>query len=97
MRVGGLAVTEGKILGKPQIVSDFASAREQVTDDKNGVILPLNNFENYQQLAYKIVNNKQIYTAVAQQFDYEPINKLAVQQWKQILDKERSHFYDNRD
>lgn len=85
----GLVITEGKILGKPQIVSDFPAAHEQVENDINGVIVPMNNYNRYRAAAYRIVNNKDLYKQRLVNFDFEIENRKSVEKWKGILDKER--------
>ena len=85
----GLVITEGKILGKPQIVSDFPAAHEQVENDINGVIVPMNNYNRYRAAAHKIVNNKNLYAQRVKYFDFEKINQQSVEKWKNILNKER--------
>ena len=85
----GLAITEGKILGKPIICTDFQSAFEQVENDINGVIVPMNNFRKYRSCAYRIYNNKLLYTNRAKNFDFEKINQESIDKWKKIFDGER--------
>lgn len=86
----GLVVTEGKILGKPQIISDFAAAYEQIENDINGVIVPMNDYSKYKSIAYRIVKNKDLYKKSLDKFDFEKENQKAVEKWKEILNKERS-------
>ena len=83
----GLVITEGKILDKPQIVSDFTASREQVEDDINGVIVPMNDYSKYKEIAYRIVNNKELYKNSLKDFDFEKENLKSIQQWKEILNK----------
>lgn len=85
----GLAITEGKILGKPIICTDFQSAFEQVENDTNGVIVPMNNFRKYRSCAYRIYNNKDLYTNRAKNFDFEKVNQESINKWKKIFDGER--------
>lgn len=85
----GLAITEGKILGKPIICTDFQSAFEQVENDINGVIVPMNNFRKYRSCAYRIYNNKDLYTNRAKNFDFEKVNQESINKWKKIFDGER--------
>ena len=85
----GLAITEGKILGKPIICTDFQSAFEQVENDINGVIVPMNNFRKYRSCAYRIYNNKLLYTNRAKNFDFEKINQESIDKWKKIFNGER--------
>lgn len=83
----GLVITEGKILDKPQIVSDFTASREQVEDDINGVIVPMNDYSKYKEIAYRIVNNKELYKNSLKDFDFEKENLVSIQKWKEILEK----------
>lgn len=85
----GLAITEGKILGKPIICTDFPSAYEQVENDINGVIIPMKHYNKYRSCAYRIYNNKKLYAARAKKFDFEKINRQSVEKWKTIFDSER--------
>lgn len=85
----GLAITEGKILGKPIICTDFQSAFEQVENDINGVMIPMNNFRKYRSCAYRIYNNKDLYTNRAKNFDFEKVNQESINKWKKIFDGER--------
>ena len=83
----GLVITEGKILGKPQIVSDFPAAHEQVENDINGVIVSMNNWNKYRAAAYRIVNNKNLYKKRLENFDYETTNLRAETEWRVLLNK----------
>ena len=85
----GLVITEGKILGKPVIASDFLAAHEQVTNDINGVIVPMDNYNRYRSIAYRIVNNKDLYKERLKTYDFEKVNQESVKEWKKILDKEK--------
>ena len=86
----GLAITEGKILGKPIICTDFPAAYEQVENDINGVIIPMTNFRRYRSCAYRIYNNKENYKARAQKFDFDKVNEQSIEKWKKISESERS-------
>ena len=86
----GLAITEGKILGKPIICTDFPAAYEQVENDINGVIIPMTNFRRYRSCAYRIYNNKENYKARAQKFDFDKVNEQSIEKWKKIIESERS-------
>ena len=85
----GLAITEGKILGKPIICTDFPAAFEQVENDINGIIVPMNNFRKYRLCAYRIYNNKDLYKSRAEKFNFEEINKLSEEKWRKIFESER--------
>ncbi len=85
----GLVITKGKILGKPVIASDFPAAHEQVTNDINGVIVPMDNYNRYRSIAYRIVNNKDLYKERLKTYDFEKVNQESVKEWKKILDKEK--------
>lgn len=86
----GLAITEGKILGKPIICTDFPAAHEQVENDINGIIIPMSNFRKYRICAYRIFNNKTLYTTRAEKFNFEEINQQSEKKWRTIFDSERS-------
>lgn len=81
----GLAITEAKILGVPPIVSDFASAYEQVEDDYNGIIVPRKEYKTYKDVAVRIANNKKLYKNGLKDFDYEKVNQISLESWKKIL------------
>lgn len=85
----GLVITEGKILGKPQIVTDFPAAYEQVEDSINGIIVPMNNYNKYAEIANRIVKDKESYKKNLDNFDFEIENQKSVKEWKEILNKER--------
>ena len=86
----GLAITEGKILGKPVICTDFPAAHEQVKDKWNGVIIPMDNYRKYRLCARDIYYNKDLYTSRAKDFDFEKVNEETIRRWKMIFDSERS-------
>jgi glycosyltransferase involved in cell wall biosynthesis len=86
----GLAITEGKILGVPPIVSSFPSAFEQVEDDVNGVIVPLNAYGLYDKAVDKIISNKEKYRKALESFDYEENNQQIVTKWKQLFEADRA-------
>ena len=86
----GLAITEAKILGVPPIVTNFPSAFEQVTDDVDGVIIPLNAYGLYDKAIDKIINNKDKYRKALEDFDYEKNNKHIVEQWKQLFEANKT-------
>ena len=86
----GLVITEAKILGVPVITSSFASAYEQVEDDYNGVIVPMNDFMAYKDIAVRIANNKKLYKNALKDFDFEKVNEISVEKWKQLLNSERN-------
>ena len=88
----GLVITEGKILKKPLIVSDFPAAYEQVEDDINGVIVPMNDYDKYKSIAYRIVNNKNLYSKELENFDFEKTNEQSEKEWRVLLDKERKSY-----
>ena len=86
----GLAITEAKILGVPPIVTNFPSAFEQVTDDVDGVIIPLNAYGLYDKAIDKIINNKDKYHKALEDFDYEKNNRHIVEQWKQLFEANKT-------
>lgn len=88
----GLVITEGKILKKPLIVSDFPAAHEQVEDDINGVIVPMNDYNKYKSIVYRIINNKNLYKRELDKFDFEKINEESEKEWRILLDKGRKNY-----
>lgn len=79
-----LSLLEAKILGIPNIVTDFESAYEQVEDMKNGIILSRDNVETYEDRVTDIVNNVEYFKENAKNFEYdiEEIKK----KWNNLLD-----------
>lgn len=85
----GLTITEGKILGKPIICTDFPAAFEQVENDINGVIIPMNNYRRYKSCAYRIMYNKEIYKTRLEKFNFEKVNQSSLEKWHKIFNGER--------
>ena len=92
----GLAITEAKILGVPPIVTNFPSAFEQVENDVNGVIIPLNAYGLYDKAIDLILNNKAKYKEELKKFDYEVNNQKIVSQWKELFDANREDEIERR-
>ena len=92
----GLAITEAKILGVPPIVTNFPSAFEQVENDVNGVIIPLNAYGLYDKAIDLILNNKEKYKEELKKFDYEVNNQKIVSQWKELFDANREDEIERR-
>ena len=84
----GLAITDGKILGVPTIVTDFDAAKEQVEDDRTGAIISKKDFETYKNDAARIYKNKKLYKNALKDFDYEKINEKSINTWRKIFDEE---------
>lgn len=82
----GLVITEGKILGVPVIASDFASAKEQVDHDYNGLIISRTKYSTYRDIAKQLYKNKDKYKKELETFDFEKINQKSEQQWRNIFD-----------
>lgn len=76
----GNVITEAKVLGTPCIVSDFPSAKEQIENGKNGLILPLI-ADNYTSYINDLLNMRQIYENNLNDFEYEN----EIDKWKEIL------------
>lgn len=74
------SITEAKILNVPCIVSSFASASEQIEDDKNGIIIDLNSTD-YSIYLNRILKNKVKYKKNLQHFLY----KNEINEWEKIL------------
>lgn len=79
----GLVITEAMYLKVPCIVTDFDVAYEQVTDNKNGIILSRTDLESYETRINDIVNNKEKYKAELINYDYE--NGKILKQWEEIF------------
>lgn len=75
------SITEAKILKTPVIVTNFESAKEQITDLENGIIVDLKE-ENYDSLIRKIINNKEKLKENLSNFSYH--NEFY--KWKEIFD-----------
>lgn len=63
------SITEAKFLGTPVIVTNFESAKEQVTDNDNGIIVDLNKTD-YTDYLPRILNNKKKLRQNLQTFTY---------------------------
>lgn len=77
----GNVITEAKVLGVPCIASNFPSAPEQITNNSNGLLIPLecNNYEPYQ----KNLKRKSLrFKRELKKFKY--INEI--DKWKKILE-----------
>lgn len=79
----GNVITEAKYLHIPVIVTNFDSAYEQVEDEKNGIIINLEEKE-YDIYVDKIINNKQKYKKNLQEFQY----KNEIDKWLEVLQVE---------
>ena len=78
-----LSLMEAKILGVPNIVTDFESAYEEVTDMENGFILSRENTNSYKDRISQILNEKQRLKDNLKDFRYDISTILY--QWKKIL------------
>ena len=50
----------------------------------------MSNFRKYRICAYRIFNNKTLYTTRAEKFNFEEINQQSEKKWRTIFDSERS-------
>ena len=78
-----LSLMEAKILGVPNIVTDFESAYEEVTDMENGFILSRENTNSYKDRISQILNEKQRLKDNLKDFRYDISTILY--QWEKIL------------
>ncbi len=76
----GNVITEAKVLGTPCIVADFPSAKEQIKDHENGIIVPLVS-DNYTLLLKDLFKMQPILHHNLEDFSY--INEI--DSWKKIL------------
>lgn len=76
----GNVITESKVLGTPCIVSGFPSAKEQIENGKNGLIIPLD-CENYTPHIKDLQENKTKYHTHLENFEYEN----EIDKWLEIL------------
>jgi len=80
-----LALLEAKILGIPNIVTDFDSAYEQVEDMKTGIILSRENLDTYEHRIEDIINNVTFFKEKLKDYIYNTEEILA--NWNEILSK----------
>lgn len=80
-----LALLEAKILGVPNIVTDFDSAYEQVEDMKTGIILSRENLNTYEDRIDDIVNNVKLFKENAKNFVYD--TQKIKDEWNTLLSK----------
>lgn len=80
-----LSLMEAKILGVPNIVTDFDSAFEQVTDMENGIILSRKDLDTYKDRINDIINEDNLnkFKKNNKNFMYN-ISKIK-SQWNEIL------------
>lgn len=76
----GNVISEAKVLGVPCMVADFPSAKEQIENEKNGIIIPLE-CDDYTHYVQKLVKMKDIFKQNLNGFKY--INEI--NKWKDIL------------
>lgn len=77
----GNVISEAKVLGTPCIVSNFSSASEQIEDNKNGIIIPLES-DNYLPYLNDLKSKNNILKQNLINFVY--INEINI--WKKILE-----------
>ena len=76
----GNAITESKAIGIPCIVTNFPVAKEQIEDEKNGIIVPLE-IENYNFIIDKAIKMKKTLRKNLQNFKYDN----EIEKWEQLL------------
>lgn len=76
----GNVITESKVLNTPCIVSDFSSAKEQIENGKNGLIIPLS-CEDYTQYIKELQLNQKNYKENLKSFEYTN----EIDKWEEIL------------
>lgn len=74
------SITEAKILKTPVIVTNFESAKEQIKDLENGIIVDLKE-NNYNYVVNKILNNKDILKENLKAFSY----KNEIDKWLEVF------------
>ena len=79
----GIVITEAKILGVPCIVTNFATAHEQITDDVNGVILDLDDLGSYQTRLDDILERRDYYKENLKNFNYD--EQTIINAWHNLL------------
>ena len=78
-----LSMMEAKILGVPNIVTDFESAFEEVTDMENGFILSREDLSSYEERIKQILNEKQRLKDNLKDFEYN-IDEI-LYQWEKLI------------
>ena len=79
----GLVITEAMLVGTPCITTNFKASFEQVKDNYNGIILDMDNTDNYNDRINDILNNKGIYKNNIKDFTYN--NDNIINKWNDIL------------
>lgn len=78
-----LSLLESKILGIPNIVTDFESAFEEVTDGENGFILSREDTISYKNKIQEILSKKQILKDNLKDFKYD--SEEILNQWETLI------------
>ena len=82
----GLVITEALILGKPCIVTNFAGVEKQITDDENGVVIKMDNFDNsYEEKILQLYKKQEEYKMNISKVDRS--REYLIDIWKEILNK----------
>lgn len=74
------SITEAKVLGVPVVVTNFESAKEQVEDGFNGIIVSLDE-DNYENVVNGMIEEEQVLKNNLKDFKYE----LEVDNWIKVL------------
>ena len=77
----GNTISEAKSLGTPCIVTNFPSATEQIKDNVNGIIVPLE-CNNYYTYLYNLKERSKIYKEKLKDFKYNN----EIESWLKILE-----------
>lgn len=78
----GNVITEAKELKVPCLVTDFPSAKEQIEDGKNGIIVS-RSLETYETVVERLVREKALLKSNLKDFHYE--NEIS--KWSKVLEK----------
>ena len=77
----GNVITESKSLHVPCVVTNFPSAKEQITDGENGIIVNLDK-ESYDKIVERMLNEKEQLKQNLCSFKYHN----EIEKWKEIIE-----------
>lgn len=77
----GNVISEAKLLGTPCVVTNFLSAKEQLTDGIDGIIIPFEDEKNYYKYIQKMQKDKEILSNNLRDFKYNN----EIEKWNEIL------------
>ena len=82
-----VSVREAQILGKPVIITNYASSSSQLEDGVDGVIVPLDN-EGCAKGIYKTINNKELLSCLAENLKHRDYsNKYEIKKVYGLFDE----------